>query len=227
MTRLSDAIRDAKRKGVYPVIGEVKVRSPRDGDLLGGRDPATLAGEMVEAGAVAVSVVTEQKSFGGSLEILREVRRAVGVPLLRKDFITSERQVREERGIDAILIICSMLGDPRLEEINSACLREGIEPLIEIHSETEIARANSLRPSLIGINNRDILRLEIDDGDVSTTKRLAPLAHKGAVVVSESSISTRADVEEAIRSGADAVLVGTALLKASSVKEKLRELIGR
>jgi len=225
--RLSEAIRDAKRRGVTPIIGEVKVRSPRDGDLLGGRDPATLAEEMVDAGVIAVSVVTESKHFGGSLEMLHDIRDAIDAPLLRKDFITNEDQVHEGKGIDALLLICSMLGDPQLQELHLACLKAGITPLIEVHTENEVLRANSLRPSLIGINNRDIRRLETDGGNVSTTRRLAPLIHKGAVIVSESSITTRAEVEEAIKTGADAVLVGTALLKAVDTKEKVRELLGK
>ncbi len=225
MNRLSNAIREAKGRGVMPVIGEVKIKSPRDGDLLMGRDPVVLAEEMVEAGVVAVSVVTERKNFGGSSEVLREVRRAVDVPLLRKDLIISEHQLREAPGADALLLICGMLGRARLGELHSACLRAGIEPLVEVHSEEEMEMANSLRPSLIGINNRDISRLETDNGTVDTTRRLAPLVYKGALVVSESSISTMAEAKEAIKSGADAVLIGTALMKAGDLKVKLRELM--
>ncbi|MDH7556620.1 MAG: hypothetical protein QHG94_06770, partial [Candidatus Methanosuratincola sp.] len=130
-------------------------------------------------------------------------------------------------GADAILLISSILGREGLARLLSACASEGLEPLVEVHTTSEMGVANSLGAPLIGINNRDIRRLETDGGDVGNTEALARLAHPGAVLVSESSIATRGEVLRAIGAGADAVLVGTAVMRAEDPGEKVRELIGR
>ncbi len=224
--RLSDAIRGAQSRGVTPIIGEVKVRSPRDNDLLRDRNPVEYAIAMADAGVIAISVVTERERFGGSVKMLHEIRQAVDLPVLRKDFINSEAQVHEEESADALLLIYSMLGYPKLKRLHSACLLAGMEPLIEVHTKEEALRTNALKPLMVGINNRNIGRLETDDGNVSTTKELAPYV-EDAIIVSESSFNTRREVEEALGAGADAVLIGTALLNAMDLNEKLQELLGR
>jgi len=229
--KLSESIIDAKRRNRIPIIAEIKLRTPRDGDLLGDRDPVKLAREMADAGAVGISVVTEPLYFGGSMDLFREIREAISLPLLRKDFVSSVHQVLESKkaGTDALLLISRKLDDAKLTELYSACIREGIEPLVEVRDSVDLQRAISLGAKLIGINNRDIQRLETDNGDITTTEQLLREFDKnslGALVISESSIQTREHVLRAIKAGADAVLVGTALMKAENITKKLHELMG-
>ncbi|MFB6131112.1 MAG: indole-3-glycerol-phosphate synthase [Salinigranum sp.] len=214
--------------GSEPVflLSEVKSRSPRDGDLLCGRDPAALAREMVEAGADGVSVVTEAEHFGGSDELLATVREAVDVPILAKDFVETRADVdaAHSRGADAILLISGDLDVDRLADLVDYCEDLGIDPLVETHTRAEVEVANGLRARLVGVNNRDIQQLELDDSGVERTERLAPLVRSGARVVSESSLSTREEVRRAVDAGADAVLVGTSILRASDPGEQIRRL---
>lgn len=225
--RLSEAITAAKREGRTPIIAEIKVKTPRDGDLLRGRDPVRLAEEMESAGAAALSVVTEPKHFGGDPRTLRDVAGSVGIPILRKDFITMKEQVHEskELGASALLLIFSMAPPKTIAALYGLSKRLGMETVMEVHSAQEMRAVSSLNPGIIGINNRNILMLETDSGDVSGTERLANLAPDHVLIISESSIETRDDVERAINAGADAVLVGTALMKAPSLRRKLRELV--
>jgi indole-3-glycerol phosphate synthase len=229
--KLSEGIIHAKRRGQIPIIAEVKLRTPRDGDLLRGRDPVKLAKKMADAGAVGISVVTEPLYFGGSMDLLQKIRETISLPLLRKDFVSSVHQILESKkaGADALLLIVRKLDNAKLMELYSACIRVGIEPLVEVHDSVDLQRAISLGAKLIGINNRDIQRLETDNGDVATTEQLLREFDKnslGALVISESSIQTRDHVLRAIKAGADAVLVGTALMKAQDVTKKLHELMG-
>lgn len=229
--KLSEGIIHAKRRGQIPIIAEVKLRTPRDGDLLRGRDPVKLAKEMADAGAVGISVVTEPLYFGGNMDLLQKIRETISLPLLRKDFVSSVHQILESKkaGADALLLIVRKLDNAKLMELYSACIRVGIEPLVEVHDSVDLQRAISLGAKLIGINNRDIQRLETDNGDVATTEQLLREFDKnslGALVISESSIQTRDHVLRAIKAGADAVLVGTALMKAQDVTKKLHELMG-
>lgn len=225
--RLSDAITAAKKEGKIPVIAEIKARTPRDGDLLRGRDPVDLAEEMEAAGAAALSVVTEPKYFGGDLQILRDVAGSIGLPILRKDFITTEEQVYEssESGARALLLIYSMISHRTITGLDGLSKSLGMETVMEVHNAQEMRAVSRLNSGIIGINNRDISRLETDSGDVSRTERLASLAPDHVLLISESSIKTWEDVERAITAGADAVLVGTALMKAPSIKKKVGELM--
>lgn len=224
--RLYSAIRAAGAGGVTPVIAEIKARSPRDGDLLRGRDPVGLAVEMEEAGAAALSVVTEGVHFGGDLGVLRDVAESVSLPVLRKDFIRAEGQVHESRraGASGLLLISSMLPLEAVGELDALSRGLGMDTVIEVHDEGEMGAVSTLDPGIIGINNRDISRLETGPGDVGRTELLAPLAPDRSLLVSMSAIACRRDARRAMDAGADAVLVGTALMKASSVEEKLREL---
>jgi indole-3-glycerol phosphate synthase len=229
--KLSEGIIEAKRQSLVPIIAEVKLRTPRDGDLLRGRNPVELAKEMASAGAVGISVVTEPLYFGGSISLLREIRRAISLPLLRKDFVSNVHQVLESKkaGADALLLICKRLTDAKLRELYSACITVGIEPLVEVHDFVDLRRAISLGAKLIGINNRDIQKLETDNGDVTITEQLLREFDKnslGALVISESSIQTREHVLRVIKAGADAVLIGTALMKAEDITGKMHELMG-
>lgn len=224
--RLSEVIMATKREGKVPVVAEVKAETPRDGDLLQGRDPVVLAREMEAAGATALSVVTEPEHFGGSIQIFRDVSEKVRLPILRKDFITTKEQVYESKdsGASAILLIFSMMSSRRIKGLDGLSKRLGMETVIEVHNAHEMNAALGLSPGIIGINNRDISRLEMDAGDVSRTEKLAPLASERVILISESSIKTRQDVKRAIAAGADAVLVGTALMKTPDIKRKLEEL---
>ncbi len=224
----SQAILQARRRGLLPVVVDIKPVSPKDGALIGTRDPALLAAGLAAAGACALSVVTESSNFGGSLEMLRAVSAAVPVPVLRKDFLTSTDQVDESGrcGARAVLIILATTPDNLARDLYSAAAERGMEAVVEIHNELELERAVKLNPSIIGINNRDILALECDSGDVGTTERLAPLVPDHILTMSESSLLSEFHIHRAFAAGADAVLVGTAVLKAPDPPGFVRRITG-
>ncbi|NLT29695.1 MAG: indole-3-glycerol-phosphate synthase [Propionibacterium sp.] len=217
MGRLVDSIRARQRAGVFPVLAEVKVRSAKSGELLGDRDPAEYARQVAAAPVAGVSVVIEPEHFGGSLHLLRTVRTAVEVPILAKDFISSREQIEAAAaaGADAVLLISSMLDHDRLVALIADCRDIGVESLVEGHNDRELAAITSLGSDLVGINNRDITILEVDDTDVTRTAELARLHTGGQPLISESSITSPADVARARDAGADAVLVSTAVLQAA------------
>jgi len=208
------------------VIAECKQRSPSAGALQLTYDPVRLARRYVAGGAAAISVLTEPEFFGGSMDHLRSVRSAVGVPVLCKDFIVDRLQLLEARaaGADAVLLIVAVLDEGGLASLHSAALELGLQALVEVHDEPEVERALALKPAMIGINNRDLTRMRTDPG---TTARLRPLIPMEQIVVSESGIQTRADMIALRRAGINAALVGEALLRATNLEEKLRELTGR
>jgi indole-3-glycerol phosphate synthase len=226
--RLSEAVRQKLAAGEIPIIGDIKLRSPEHGDLARGRNPADIALAMVAGGVVAVSVVTEAEHYNGSLSLLEAVCSAVNVPVLRKDFVRREQDIIDTRqaGADAQLLTCCMMSENDMDCFYPVCVKADLEPLIETHSEEEIAHANRLKAGLIGINNRNIQQWEQDNGDVNRTKKLVGLVHENAVIVSESSIMTHDDVLAALKAGAHAVLIGTALLQADDIIEKMKELRG-
>ncbi|MCX6401611.1 MAG: indole-3-glycerol phosphate synthase TrpC [Propionibacteriales bacterium] len=207
------------------VIAEVKRKSPSKGDLAEIADPAALAREYAAGGAAAISVLTEQRRFNGSLDDLRAVRAAVDVPLLRKDFIVTEYQLLEARaaGADlALLIVASLPGDllARLHD----CARElGLTVLVEVHDEHEVARAVDLGAELIGVNARNLKTLAVDP---DTFGRLAPLVPADRVLVAESGITGPDDVRRFVDEGARAVLVGEALVKNGAPREAVAEMTG-
>ena len=221
-----DALRKAKLNSGNVVIPDIKVFSPKDGELMGGRRPADYAAALVRAGAPVISVVTEEKEFHGSLEMLKEIAGAVDVPILRKDFIHTREDLIEtkEAGASAILLMCSCLSGDELQTLYRQALELGIDPFVETHNEEDFELVNELGAELVGINNRDILKLERDDGDVNRTVSLAGLAPDGAFLVTESSIKNPQEVRTAIRSGADAALVGTAIALAPDAEMFYRML---
>ncbi len=223
---LAAAIRARQAARVFPVIGEVKVRSAKSGDLLAGRDPAAYARLMASAPVAGISVVTEPEHFGGSMAILRAVVEAVDLPVLRKDFITRPEQIDESvnAGAAAVLLIAAHLTQDALATLIDHAHTRGIETLVEAHTPAEASVVASLPADLVGINNRDITVLEVDDSDVSRTEDLARLRPAGRLLVSESSIASAADVRRAGVAGADAVLVGTAALRAAHPAPFLRGL---
>ena len=214
--------------GKVPVIVDIKPMSPKDGDLLNQRKPADLGCLAEEAGACAVSVVTDQESFGGSIDMLRDVARACTVPILQKDFFTKPEQVIEsyEAGASAFLIIMATISDKTAHELYQYGRQLGMESIVEIHTSEELKRALKLEPTIIGINNRDIRRLEMDSGDVRVTEMLAPEVPNHIITISESSLQSAEDVRRAIQAGSDAVLIGTAILKAADLGASLERLTG-
>jgi indole-3-glycerol phosphate synthase len=223
---LSASIRQKQGEGAFPVISEIKVRSDKEGDLLRGRDPVALAREMAQCPVAGISVVTEPAHFGGSMDVLRAVAAAVELPVLHKDFITTERQIRESSaaGAAAILLIAAMLEAEQLARLIGAARHHGLETLVEAHSLEEVRKIDRLPFDIMGINNRDITVFEVDDTDVRRTEELAGYCSGSRPLVSESAIGSATDVRRAGKSGADAVLVGTAVLKAVRLSDFLREL---
>lgn len=217
-SKFSDALIARKNAGFIPVIPDIKCKSPKEGDLLLGRDPFLVAKQLVEAGAPVLSVVTEHKNFGGSIELLKKIVEKTGVPILRKDFIKNidDLILTKDSGAHAILLICATLPFDLLSNLYNKALMLGLEPLVEARTQEELNFAKKLGAKLVGINNRNILKLEKDDGTVSATELLAPYAPKDAILISESSIQTPAEAQVAIKAGADAILVGTAILQAEN-----------
>jgi len=176
-------------------------------------------------------VLTEVKYFQGSLDYLAAIRATAGLenmPLMRKDFIFDSYQVYEARayGADAILLIAAILEDGQLEELLSLARALGMQVLVEVHDEKELAGVLHTSAGIIGINNRDITTLERDEGDVHVTEELAPLVPEGVVVLSESAILSADDARRAFEAGAHGVLVGTAVLQAADPAGCVRELAG-
>jgi indole-3-glycerol phosphate synthase len=203
----------AFREPAISVIAEVKRRSPSKGDLAGITDPAALAEQYAEGGAAAISVLTEGRRFGGSLDDLLAVRAAVDTPLLRKDFIVDEYQLVESRaaGADLALLIVAALGDDDLHRLHDQARELGLTVMVEVHDEEETERAVELGAELIGINARNLKTLAVDP---TTFGRLAPLVPADRVLVAESGISGPDDVALYAAEGARAVLVGEALVLA-------------
>lgn len=193
------------------VIAEVKRASPSRGPLAAIPDPAALASEYAAGGASAISVLTEERRFGGSLEDLIAVRAAVDTPLLRKDFIAEPYQVLEARaaGADLVLLIVAALDDATLASLHALVLELGMTPLVETHDADEVRRAVDLGAALIGVNARDLSTFALDR---DLFGRLAPLIPDGTVRIAESAVLGLDDVVHYRRSGADAVLVGEALV---------------
>jgi indole-3-glycerol phosphate synthase len=224
--RFSNAIIAEAGRGRVPVIPDIKCVSPKEGDLLRGRDPVKTAAALTAYGAAVLSVVTEAEHFGGSVEMLRAVVCKTNVPVLRKDFIRSEHDLIEtvEVGASAVLLICSIMDAETLKRLYRQAINLQLEPFVETHNEAERALAAELGASLIGINNRNITTLERDDGGTQHTATLARLAPPDALLVSESGIQTPEDVRIAVNAGAGAVLVGTALWQASNMEAAFNAL---
>jgi len=213
MGRFSDAIRERKRDGFIPVIPDIKCISPKEGDLFRGRNPVEFARMLSDLGAPVFSVVTEKEHFGGSLELLEEIVRGTGKPVLRKDFIREIDDLYRTKdcGAEAVLLICSTLTEAALQRLHDEAVKIGLEPLLEAHNREELLLAGRIGARLVGINNRNILELERDSGTVSVTAELSAYAPPGALLISESGILTYEDATAAVSAGAAAVLVGTAI----------------
>ena len=212
------------RSGSVALVAECKRRSPGAGDIRPGLDPVTLTGGYAEAGAAALSVLTDGEYFGGSLDDLRAVSSAVPIPVLRKDFTLDTLQVIEARGAgaDAVLLIVRILDDPTLRQLHTAATALGMSALVEVHDAVELDRALALGAELVGINNRDLSTFTTS---LETTVRLLVDVPDEVVIVSESGIRTRADVERLGEAGVDAILVGESLLSAPDPRAAAAELV--
>jgi indole-3-glycerol phosphate synthase len=206
------------------LIAEVKKASPSRGLLSPKLNPIELARTYAEGGAAAISVLTEENYFLGSVEHLAAIKEMVGLPLLRKDFIFDPYQVYESRayGADAVLLITAVLSQGQLKEMISLSHGLGLRCLVEVHNENEVERAVLSGAEIIGINNRDLNTFAVD---INTTRRLRSLVPEERIVVGESGIKSRKDVERLGRWRVDAVLVGEALVTASDIRAKMKELL--
>ena len=206
------------------VIAEVKRSSPSKGSLAAIADPAGLAADYAAGGASVISVLTEERRFGGSLDDLAVVRAAVDLPVLRKDFILSSYQLWEARayGADAILLIVAAMDQPTLIGLRGTAESLGMTALVEVHDEAETDRAVDAGSRVIGVNARNLKTLEVDRG---TFARLAPRIPDGIVTVAESGIRGPQDAFDYARAGARAVLVGESLVTGGRPREAVAELI--
>jgi len=206
------------------LIAEVKKASPSKGLLCPNFDPAALAQTYADNGAAAISVLTDEHFFQGSLADLRVVQQSVAVPVLRKDFIIDLYQVYESRiaGADALLLIVAALDDAKLHNLYALTRHLGMAALIEVHNAEELMRATALRPRIIGINNRN---LQTFDVTLDTTAALRPRIFGRVTVVAESGIHTPEDVARLAALDVDAMLVGEALVTAEDVGARVRELL--
>lgn len=205
-------------------IAEIKRRSPSRGELRSGADAVEIARAYEDAGAAALSVLTDATFFGGSGEDLRRVREAVGIPILRKDFLIDPLQVAEARswGADAVLLIAAMLDAATLSQLLATTHALGMEALVEVHEADELALAVACGARIVGVNNRDLDSLTID---LAVAEALLPRVPAGLVRVAESGIGSPADCARMRAAGADAVLVGTSLMQAPDPGEALRRLM--
>jgi indole-3-glycerol phosphate synthase len=208
------------RRGSMALIAEVKKASPSAGIICPDFDPVRIAQDYEAAGATCLSVLTDEKFFQGSLDDLRRVRDAVELPLLRKDFIIDEQQILQaaQNGADAILLIVRILNDAQLTLFHSLADEAGMSALVEVHDESDLKRALACGAELIGVNHRDLDTFKVDLG---LTERLAPKIAPPRLLVAESGIHTKADVERVQRAGAKAILVGEALMRNPTELEAL------
>jgi indole-3-glycerol phosphate synthase len=206
------------------VIAEVKRRSPSVGELANIPDPAALAGEYEAGGAAVISVLTEQRRFGGSLDDLVAVKAQVDIPVLRKDFVVTPYQVWEARayGADVVLLIVAALDQNALVSLIERTESLGMTALVEVHDEEEARRANDAGARVVGVNARDLRTLSVDR---ETFARVAPVVADGTVRVAESGVRGPHDLLAYAAAGADAVLVGEGLVKQSDPRQAVADLV--
>jgi indole-3-glycerol phosphate synthase len=207
------------------LIAEIKFASPSAGVIHKKTDPCSINLLYEEADASAVSFITDKRFFGGDLERLPLLKRAISLPILRKDFIMEEIQVKESYlyGADAVLLIARILSGQELRELLALCRALGMAPLTEVHDEYDLEKAIDCGAEIIGINNRDLDTFEVD---LQTTFDLAPMVPEGHIIVSESGIGNRKDLKAVKEAGVHAVLLGTCLMKSKDIGIKVKEMTG-
>lgn len=219
--RFSSAL---SRPNQVNIIAEVKKASPSKGVIREDFDPLTIAREYTEGGAVAISVLTEEDFFQGSLEILRNIRSITELPLLRKDFIVDEYQIYEAAyaGADAFLLIASLLEVEQMRAFAALGTELGLDALVEVHTAQELEKVLNCSPSIIGVNNRNLKTFEVN---LKTSIDLATQTPKETILVSESGINSSADIQYLRQAGYQAFLVGEQLMRAASPGQALAELL--
>ncbi len=217
-------LREASQSGWTPVIAEIKKASPSRGVIREDFDPQEIAETYQDNGATCISVLTDESFFMGSLHYLGIIRETVSLPLLRKEFICDPYQIYEARaaGADAVLLIAAMLDSAMIDDFMSIARGIHLDVLLEVHDEAEMEMAVKAEASMIGVNNRNLRTFGID---METTGRLAAMAPDGCLIVAESGIGSRMDIERLIQDGAGAFLVGETLMREADIGSKLRELL--
>ena len=212
------------RPGIQ-IIAEIKKASPSAGIIEADFDPVAIAQQYEAAGVAAISVLTEEDFFRGSIDILRTVQQVVTTPLLRKDFIVDPYQVYEARyyGASCILLIASILSLSEMIELRQIAQKLGLDALVEIHNEDELLKALAIKADIIGINNRNLKNFTVD---LTTSLRLRKKIPAEVIVVSESGIKNRKDVQQLENAGIDAMLIGETLMRAQDKNRCIRELLG-
>ena len=218
------------RHGKLALIAEVKKASPSAGVIRKEFDPVAIAKDYESAGASCISVLTDEKFFQGSLEYMRQIRNAVRLPILRKDFIIDSLQILEaiEYGADAILLIVAILSDAELKLFLSSATEAGLDVLVEVHDEVELRRALAAGASIIGINNRDLRTFHVSlstSVDLIQKAKAATPPDSGKIYVAESGIHTREDIDRLASGGAHAILVGESLMREANIGAKVEELL--
>ncbi|MGD0589388.1 MAG: indole-3-glycerol phosphate synthase TrpC [Bacteroidota bacterium] len=206
------------------IIAEIKKASPSKGVIRKNFDPYALAREYAENGASAISILTDKKYFQGNIRFISDVRTSVALPILRKDFIVDSYQLTEAKafGADAVLLIAAALEPKQLHDLHDEANKLGLDCLVEVHDERELATLDLKQVKVVGINNRDLSDFTVD---VTTTLRVAMKIPKGIIIVSESGISSRADIDHLAVHGIHAILVGESLLRAESPGKALQALL--
>ncbi|MFC1855358.1 indole-3-glycerol phosphate synthase TrpC [Thermodesulfobacteriota bacterium] len=214
------------KKGSINIIAEVKKGSPSKGIICEDFDPVSIAKQYEIAGAGAVSVLTDSHFFFGKLQYLKDIRKAISLPILRKDFIIDEYQIYEAKcaGANAILLIAAVLDKDTIQEFLDIARKLDLDALVEVHNKSELDKVLKTDARIIGVNNRNLKDFSVD---LNTTAELVKDIPPGKVVVSESGIHTRADIEQVLSCGVNSFLIGEALVKDNQMAGKMAEFLGK
>lgn len=206
------------------IIAEIKRKSPSEGEIFPGSDPVQIAKDYESAGAAAISVLTDKKFFGGSIEILKQVRDAVSIPVLRKDFIIDPRQIREtaQAGADACLLIADAMNADELKTLYALCIELGLEALVEFHGPDRATGVRKLNPSIVGVNSRNLKSMKTD---ILYFEKMVPELPGDSIKVAESGISTCENLHYISHLGYHGALIGTSLMKTGAPGKALEKLL--